>query len=54
MYTFNPHGDFMEGIDLRRQPSVKLRSNITTSPTATAQNSVITGMLVPGYIKSLI
>jgi hypothetical protein len=53
-YTFNPHGDFMEGIDLRRQPSVKLRSNVTTTPTATSKNTVITGILVPGYIKSIL
>lgn len=53
MYSFNKHGDFLEGMDLRRQPSVKLRSSVAISPTATAQNNVITGILVPGYIKSI-
>lgn len=53
MYTFNKHGDFLEGIDLRRQPSVKLRSTISTTVTQTAVQKVITGILVPDYIKSI-
>lgn len=52
-YSFNSHGDFMEGIDLRRQPSVKLRSTITASPTGTSNQNIITGILVPDYIKSI-
>lgn len=53
-YSFNQHGDFMEGIDLRRQPSVKLRSTVATSVTATAQQIIQTGILVPNYIKAIL
>lgn len=54
MYSFNQQGDFMEGIDLRRMPSVKLRSTISTAVTSVAQQQILTGILVPELLKQVL
>lgn len=53
MYSFVQEGQYNEGVKLDGQPSVKLRSTVTSSPTS-ATNTVITGVLMPNWYQEVL